>query len=357
MREKQIAERYNALMPRLLDLYRQGYELLPDELLRLGEAVAEGMYGLKKDEAEGYKIIRQAAEKGDALAMTQMMWYMLENEKLSPEALKWMDAAAEAGDLEAIFMKGISLITGQGGVEIDTRRGWELLEEAANRAHPEALFQVAADYLRATAHEKDIVKAKYYELAALNAGSKRAADMINHFFSEDDLKKGEDYIDADRVIDNAVEAHLPLAELEKANTLFLSSLDEGATEPSEQVMLLLEHAAAGGVCNAMCNLAQQQLAKGDKAQAREWLERALAMRFPGAKGLLGELLLSSDVPQERERARSLLIEALDYGDPVALQSVKTMIDAGLIADLPGNLRSGLYDLIFWDQFDQTTNNN
>lgn len=357
MREKQIAERYNKIMPRLLELYKQGHELLPDELLRLGEGVAEGMYGLKKDVHEGYELIRQAAEQGDALAMTQMMWHTLDNESLTPEAVMWMNAAAEAGDLEAIFMKGISLITGQGGVEIDTIRGWELLEEAANRAHPEALFQVAADYLRATAHEKDMVKAKYYELAALNGGSKRAADMINHFFSEEDLKEGEDYIDAERVIDNAVAVHLPLAELEKANAIFIRSVDEGSAEVSEEVMQLLESAARSGVCDAMCNLAQQLLAKGDKAKAQEWLECALGKRFPAAKGLLGELLLNSDKPEDRERARSLTIQALDYAQPVAIQSVKALIDEGMLPDLPGNLRSELYDLIFWDQFDQTANNN
>ena len=356
MADKQIDERFKALYPRLYELYGKGVGLLADELMRLAEALDGGHYGLADDPDAAARLLAEAAGKGHALAMVEMMARAMERDgDLSSEAVRWMQAAAATGEVETVFSLGIARITGQGGVEIDVADGWRLIEIAADRSHPEACFQLAADWLKGGNRPANPVRAKYFELAALEAGSQRASDFMSHFFDADDLKPGTDHIDNRRIVERAAADGLPRACLELANTIFIeeneNAADNAVRGHSPRVVELLEKSAEGGCTDAMCNLAEMLTAKGDTEGARRWLERAAAAGHHAAKGMLGAELARSADPAEAERGRGMLIESVNFGFNGAQHSLAELTREGVMEDPTDGVRAEFYDTLFLESFE------
>lgn len=352
MTTKSSAGQLDALYSGLLGLYRNSTPLLPDEKLRLAEALDSGNYGLEADPQLAEKLVEEAAQGGHPLAMIELTARAMErDEDLTPETMEWIRRASALGEVESDFTLGIALITGQGGVEIDPEQGWRLIERAAYRSHPEAAFQLAVDYLKGSDRRpQDLIRAKYFELVALNSGSTRAESSINHFFNKSDLVEGGDTIDTRRVVEQAAAAGCAPAELELANALFVEAAPDNG-EPDSRVTELLERAANGGAADAMCNLAEVAIAKGDNAAARRWLEMGVAAGHHAAKGLLGKLLAESGDPAEADRAVELLSASLDFGFPPAQQAYAALLKEGRIEDPTGGVRPAFYDALFWESFE------
>lgn len=341
-------------------LQREGAPLLADELLRLAEVVASGDYGLEADEMRADSLVEQAATAGHPLAMVEMAAREAAGrDALNTRAAQWLEAAAALGEVQAMFNLAVAKITGQGEPGLDPEGGWRLIERAADRGYAPALFQLAADLLRGKNHPQSTVRAKFYELQALDAGSEQARRTINSFFGQDDLGE-DDAIDTRRVIDNAAADGCAQAIFEKANRMFLEQLrdadkstDTPSSEPSAEVTALLTEAAEGGSSDAICNLASTLIARGDTAGAMPLLEKGVAIGHFAAKGMLGRIFAADEAT--RAQGVKLLTDALNYGYAPAMQSLTQLIADGAVDDPTGGVRRRLYEHLFWKSFASGTN--
>lgn len=321
----------------LLDAYRGGSLLLADEKLRLAEELTQGGC-LDPDSELAARLVGEAAAEGHPLAMIEMASRSGRDGAVTPESVGWLRRGADAGEVQAMFLLGVSLVTGEGHPAPREDEGWSWIGRAAARFYPDALYQLALYH-----HNRDnATLAKFYELEALNTGCEAARNAINHFFGSDDLNT-EGVIDTGRVVANAAAGGDPQALFEKANAAFNRQPDMQAG-PSAEVVALLDQSVAAGFAEAIVNRAEIALAKRDVKLAMELLERGVDAGHYAAKGMLGRLMVEKN---NDRRGRELTIEALNFGYPPALQIFARKAAAGEWPRFADPLHAQLYQALFW----------
>jgi len=109
------------------------------------EDTARGMEAFKQDDlVEAIQWFRAAAETGYAPAQARLA-YVLDKAEENEEAVRWYRKAAEQGDLDGKFGLGQMYATGE-GVEPDAGRALQLISEAAEEHHVNAMHTMALSY-------------------------------------------------------------------------------------------------------------------------------------------------------------------------------------------------------------------
>jgi TPR repeat protein len=140
-----------------------------------GVALLRGV-GEKTDEAEGVKLLRQAEEKGHALARGLLAWCYFWGsgvEKDEPQARQYaakalhaVTALANAGDAEAQYLLGTFSRDGTGGKK-DNAEAVRWFRKAADKEHVFAMSSLAWMYQQGRGVQKDDKQAvRWYRQAA-----------------------------------------------------------------------------------------------------------------------------------------------------------------------------------------------
>jgi TPR repeat protein len=135
----------------------------------LGSAFLLGILGVAKDEAEGVKWFRKAAEQNHALAQHNLGVCYAFGEGVAKdyvEAVKWYRKAAEQNLAQAQIHVGTCYFDGQ-GVTKDEGEAVKWYRKAAEQNHAEAQNNLAVCYAKGDGVAKDKIEAvKWYRKAA-----------------------------------------------------------------------------------------------------------------------------------------------------------------------------------------------
>lgn len=152
------------------------------------------------------------------------------------QALAWMKKAAEAGDSGALTWMGYWYGLGYSTLPVDHQRANKFLREAAEQDNAKAMYYLGYNYRTGTGVKEDYKAARLWFSRAVEAGDCEAKYELS--------------------------------------VLYRDGLG-GARDNSESLRLLRE-AAEDGVVDAQAELAIVELDKGNKQEARKWLELAVA---------------------------------------------------------------------------------
>jgi len=130
-------------------------------LYNTGVLYTDGL-GTKKDIGKGFYWFKQAAERGDALAMVRLA-VAYENgagtQKNDTESVKWLTKAVELNDPRAKVAMAKRLIEAK-GVKKETSKAIQYLKDAAAQNLPQASFILGNAYLTGAVVDKDFNQAK-----------------------------------------------------------------------------------------------------------------------------------------------------------------------------------------------------
>lgn len=153
--------------------YQQG---LP---FRLGEccrdevftAAVEKLHGGDPD--GGLKMLCIAAKRGEPGAALLLGRIRLATAGAEPEGVRWLSAAADAGELEALHLLGLAHARGH-GVKRDLVRARRLQTEAAEHGLVDAQFELSLLLAQGSGGKRDTRGARRWEDKAADAGHARA---------------------------------------------------------------------------------------------------------------------------------------------------------------------------------------
>ena len=118
-------------------LYKRGVELgNVDSMLSLGSFYMDGR-AVKYDIKKGMKLLRMAADKGHALAQSNVATGLIRQEKWE-ESIHYLKLAASQGFLDAQCNLGVSYARGD-GIEVDLEEARRWWNRAAEKGHPTAI--------------------------------------------------------------------------------------------------------------------------------------------------------------------------------------------------------------------------
>lgn len=115
------------------------------------------------------KQFTKKANKGDVESMVKL-WQYYANEEHEDTLLlvKYLELAADAGDVEAQTSMGASIIQGLYGLPMDVDKALYYTRKAANQGYDGAIYNLGLFYLNGMGVEKDTDKARsYFEQAAM----------------------------------------------------------------------------------------------------------------------------------------------------------------------------------------------
>ena len=148
---------------------------------------------------EGFKILLQKAEAGDAEAQKHVgILYckgLMRTEPDISKALYWLELSAQQGNSKAQFYLGHLYQTGSAlGVEQNTQKAFGFYLLSAQQDEPSSQVQVAFSYLEGKGVEKDLKQAVYWYEKAAAQGDKYAQYYLANTYQfgigvESDYKK------------------------------------------------------------------------------------------------------------------------------------------------------------------------
>lgn len=166
---RRLAGNFNALADRLRDRAEKGDS---DAAYGLGWLHATGA-GASKDQAEGMRWYRKAANQGNAAAMNQLGTAYANGlgvAKDEAEAVSWFRKAAEKANAGAFYSLGWMHANGQ-GVSKDEAEAARWYRKAADKNHAAATYQLGAMYLNGRGVPNDDAEAVIWY--------RKAADLDN----------------------------------------------------------------------------------------------------------------------------------------------------------------------------------
>lgn len=136
--------------------------------------------GSRRDEAGGYRLLRQLAQQGDVRAQTVLGRRLVQSSSSQPaeviEGINYLRSAAQGGDPAAAYTLGCLYTQGGPGVASDAQQALAFFMLAAEGGHAEA--QTAAGALLAGGEEGDLPRALRYLTLACNQHHTPAALML-----------------------------------------------------------------------------------------------------------------------------------------------------------------------------------
>lgn len=330
-------------------LARQLYEQAASQgreqaLQALAEAHAPGGW-LEEDAAQSTaytqryaKQLEANAGQGDVGAMLQLASLYSPDGLLSDQPdqrIKWLQQAAQAGDLDAQARAGHEMINVG-----EYRQGISLLEDAASQGHVEAMTYLGRALLSPEGNgQPEPNRAERWLSEAVEAGSNDARVILGRALVEgqtglDDLPRGVN------LLEQAADSNDPLA-LAQLGSLLMDD-EKVESQPSIAADYLkrgheLGHPWATQQLGA-AYLAGRGVAQ-DSQRAEELLQNAADQNQTGAMRLLGEAYLKGDaLPVQPSRGKELLTQAAEAGDTTAMTSLG---EAYLNGTLEGNASQGI----------------
>jgi TPR repeat protein len=152
----------------------------PEAFTALGRLLVKGGHGVAKDEAEGVRWLRKAAEQGDAAGQAGLgaMWALgVNGVKDNAEALRWSRLAAEQGD--AIAQSNLAHIYFEGcGVAKDDEEAFRWLRKSAERGYTPAQANLGEMYLHGVGVRQDDAEAVRWSRAAAEQGDAQGQSQL-----------------------------------------------------------------------------------------------------------------------------------------------------------------------------------
>ena len=125
------------------------------------------------------KELRQAAEKGNPKAQTQLGEMLLRGDGIAKDearGVEWLEKAARAGSSGAAFRLGMLLMNGDAGVAKDPPRALQYFRAAAAGGEKEAFFNIGAAYGSARGVARDYGEALGWLIVARQHGADPSAE-------------------------------------------------------------------------------------------------------------------------------------------------------------------------------------
>lgn len=135
--------------------------------------------GVTQSDTEAMRLYRLAAEQGDAPAQDMLSWMLLEGGRSEdrPEALRWAEAAAEAGAATSMTRLGMMFHDAL-GVERDAVMAAEWWRRGMAAGDPDAEAMLGAATLLGQGVAQDAERALALLLSAESKGSRLAAPFL-----------------------------------------------------------------------------------------------------------------------------------------------------------------------------------
>ncbi len=154
----------------------------PDAMRAIGEMYLKGQ-GLTPDQEKGLEWLRRAVDFGDGLAARKIADSYFETD--APEALRWYEKAAKAGDTESAYVAAI-MYEENFDIKPDTVKMATLMKQAAEGGYPAA----QADY-GLLVYQGRGVEQSTNEAASWFEQAAKAGDKEGQFLYAFTLAKGE----------------------------------------------------------------------------------------------------------------------------------------------------------------------
>jgi len=143
----------------------------------------ETMVSLFKKEPEGIKLLKKAAEQGDAESQRRLGFYYEKGIDVPVDfkkAVHWYTKAAEQDDTEAQELLSFCYYAGR-GVERDLARSKEWTRRAAELGSASAQCQLVCNYRMGIGVPMDYTQAKFWLSKAAEQGSAEAQQKMKEY--------------------------------------------------------------------------------------------------------------------------------------------------------------------------------
>ena len=147
------------------------YETMTDEeLIELAQHYLNGTNDFDQDPEEGARLIKMAADRGNADALCDYGTCLFNGTGVSKDdaaALACWTKSAEKGCALAMYRMGVCYMNGLCGLTKDPRRAADFFAKAAEQGDPNATFHLAVMYDNGIGVAKDPAKSEEYLQAAV----------------------------------------------------------------------------------------------------------------------------------------------------------------------------------------------
>lgn len=280
--------------------------------LFLGHAYFEGL-GVAQDAAQGLQWTRRSAEQGNVTAQATLAGLYMKGEKVPKddvEGLKWARLAAEKGDVTGQMIVGTATLAGRGTPQ-DTKEGKRWLQKAADQGSQEAKGMLALAELAIAIDdlEKKKASADADPLAKLRqdaeGGDARSQTRLGYLYA-----KGQD---VERSAETAVSWYRKAAAQGEPTAQFNLGLayydGRGVEKDYKQAFKLWQQAAAQGQKQAKGRLGLMYYhgygTSKDQVEAFKWIllgekagDEAAAKYRTGIQGTIS----AGNIAEARKRA-------------------------------------------------------
>ncbi len=152
--------------------------------------------GTTKDEAEGMKWCRKAAEEGVAEAQKFLAVFLFTKEKNMAESAKWFHKAADQGDLDAQLSFGKAYLNGY-GVQKNEAEGLRLIRAAAEKGYDEAQYELGMHLsARLSGVESEYQEGVKWLRRAAEQGHHTSQVVMGAIYSDPEIGNLKDYVEA-----------------------------------------------------------------------------------------------------------------------------------------------------------------
>lgn len=162
------------------------------------EQLDEGLSAFQqRDYKKALEVWTELAEQGDESAqinLANMYAKGLGTKKDRAQAIKWLEKAADQGNLEAMFDLGQIYGTQYGDIKADHELSLNWYQKAAEKGYATAQYAVAVKYFKGEGVTTDYVTAYAWMDVSVGNGYKPAEsyrDLIGEVMSPDQLKQAK----------------------------------------------------------------------------------------------------------------------------------------------------------------------
>ena len=186
-----------------------------------------------EDRERGLEAMKDAALRGDVASMTTLAGIYHEGrhgvEASQEEDLRWLEMAAQAGDLESILMLGWRYLNGQDAPK-NPARAAELYRQGAELGYSSCAGRLASCYMNGSGVEQDFAQAIDWLEYAAELGDWQAAEMLGELYRSPRFRK---YVDPDP--EKAAAWYEKAAALGGGEAMAAVGSDYSSSDPEEAV--------------------------------------------------------------------------------------------------------------------------
>jgi TPR repeat protein len=241
---------------------------------------------------------------------------------------------AEPQGAAEVFESGRKLLRGE-GMPKDTKRALELIREAAEAGHADAMNAMGYFYLNGVEVPKDPAKAADWVRRGAEAGSAKAQLSYGNLLVEG--KGGaKDEATGLEWIRKAAAAGLPEAQNRLGMAYLAGRSLPGVEKDRSKAYEMFQPAAEAGLAAAQHALGHIHDQRGDFEAAEMWYRRAAKQGFAQAQANLGRSILGGAAPSDRDhRVEGLqwLFLAQEAGEPTANNTLDQIMAAYSAAEI------------------------